>query len=61
MSKGYTHVLDDTTITDGAGLKALADTNPAAYPVGGIYVLTNGLYFGVSVNDGAAVTVFAII
>lgn len=60
MSKRYIHALEDDSITDAAGLKAIADTNPAVYPVGGIYVLTNGVYLVISANDGTAVTVLTI-
>lgn len=56
MSKRYIHTVSDATITNAAGLKAVADTNPDAYPVGGIYVLTNGVALIVTANSGTAVT-----
>ncbi len=56
MSKRYIHTVDDAAITTAAGLKAVADLNPAMYPVGALYVLTNGVLLLVTVNDGAAVT-----
>lgn len=57
MSKRYIHTVDDTSITNAAGLKAVADTNPKAYPVGAHYVLTNGVILAVTANDGSAVTI----
>lgn len=56
MSKRYVHAVEDTGITNAAGLKAVADTNPGAYPVGGLYVLTNGVLLIVTANSGSAVT-----
>ena len=54
MSKAYIHSVDDDTITDAAGLKAVADTNPAAYKVNGLYGLVNGVLLVVTANDGSA-------
>jgi hypothetical protein len=56
MGKRYIHTVDDTGITNAAGLKAVADTNPAMYPVGAMYVLTNGVLLIVTANSGTAVT-----
>ena len=57
MSKRYVHLVDDATITTGALLKASAELNPLQYPVGGIYMLLNGLMCQIKVNDGTTVTV----
>jgi hypothetical protein len=57
MSKRYIHLVDDDAITTGALLKAMMETNPTAYPVGGHYALLNGLQCVVQVNDGTTVTV----
>ena len=57
MSKRYIHTIDDDTIEDAAGLKAVADENPLQYPVGGLYVAANGVLLQVTANDGSAVTV----
>ena len=57
MSKRYIHLVDDETITDAAGLKAVADANPDAYPVGAHYSLQNGVQLVVTANDGSAVTI----
>jgi hypothetical protein len=57
MSKRYIHTVDDVGIATAANLKTVADTNPAAYPVGGIYVLTNGVVLVITANSGTAVTV----
>lgn len=56
MSKRYIHVVDDAAITTEIALKALMDANPANYPVGGCYVLQNGLVIFVTTNNGTAVT-----
>ena len=56
MSKAYIHRVHDAAITNAAGLKAVADTNPAAYPVGEVYALTNGVLLVVTANTGTAVT-----
>ncbi len=56
MSKRYIHKVDDVAITNAAGLKAVADLNPDMYPVGSVYVLTNGVFLLVTVNSGTAVT-----
>ena len=58
--KKYIHGVDDVAITTAAELKAVADTNPAAYPIGGIYALQNGVLVVVTANDGAAVTILTI-
>ena len=60
MSKRYVHLVDDAAITTGALLKALAETNPDAYLVGGIYMLLNGLICTITVNDGTTVTVSTV-
>lgn len=60
MSKRYVHQVADPAIVDAAGLKALADTNPTAYPVGALYALQNGVLCLVTVNDGTAVTVVTV-
>ena len=57
MSKRYIHLVDNSAITTGALLKTLAETNPDAYPVGGIYMLLNGLMCQIKANDGTTVTV----
>ena len=57
MSKRYIHTVDDPAITTAALFKALADENPASYPVGGLYVLANGTYLAITANSGTAVTV----
>ena len=57
MSKRYIELVDDSDITTGILLKALAETNPDAYPVGGAYILLNGTLCTIKVNDGTTVTV----
>jgi len=60
MSKRYIHLVDNSDITTGILFKALAETNPDAYPVGGIYMLLNGVMLVVTVNDGTTVTVSTV-
>jgi hypothetical protein len=60
MSKRYLHYVDNVAVTNAAELKAIADTNPAEYPVGGIYALPNGVLCNVTANDGSAVTISTI-
>ena len=57
MSKRYVHLVDNAAITTGALLKTAAELNPSQYPVGGIYMLLNGLMCQIKVNDGTTVTV----
>ena len=57
MSKRFVHTVDDAAITTGALLKAAAELNPAQYPIGGHYMLLNGLFCVIQVNDGTTVTV----
>lgn len=57
MTKRYIHTVDDAGITDAAGFKAVADSNPLQYPVGGQYVLVNGVLLTITANSGTAVTV----
>ena len=57
MSKRYVHQVNDVTITTGALLKAEAELNPDQYPIGGHYMLLNGLFCIIQVNDGTTVTV----
>ena len=56
MAKRYIHKVDNASITNAAGLKAVADTQPKNYPVGSIYVLDNGVLLMVTANTGTAVT-----
>ena len=60
MSKRYISLVEDDTIVDAAGLKALADTNPLAYPVGAHYSLLNGVQLVVTANNGTQVTILTI-
>jgi hypothetical protein len=60
MSKRYLHYVDDAAITTAAQLKAVADTNPAEYLVGGIYALPNGVLCNITANSGTAVTILTI-
>jgi hypothetical protein len=60
MSKRYIHGVEDVAITNAAELKAVADTNPSAYLVGGLYSLPNGVLCIVSANSGTAVTVLTV-
>lgn len=57
MSKRYISTIDDPSIVTAANLKALADTNPAMYPVGGQYVTVLGVLLTVTANTGTVVTV----
>ena len=57
MGKRYIHTVDDTEITTGILFKAAAEENPTQYPVGGLYVLANGVLLQISANDGETVTV----
>ena len=65
MAKAYVHRVLDTNITSAVTLKALMDTAPANYPIGGIYVIGHsgtgsGLAFIVTANSGTAVTLGTI-
>ena len=57
MSKRYVHQVNDAAITTGAELKTAAELNPSQYPIGGHYMLLNGLFCIIQVNDGTTVTV----
>ena len=57
MGKRYIHTVDDAAITTGILFKASAEENPGQYPVGGLYVLANGVLLQISANDGTTVTV----
>ena len=61
MAKRYIEAVYDTTITSAVTLKALMDTAPENYPIGGMYVIAHtgtgtGLLFIVTANSGTAVT-----
>ena len=60
MSKRYIHTVDDAGITTGILFKAMAEENATQYPLGGVYILQNGVMLVVTVNDGTTVTVSTV-
>ena len=60
MSKRYIHTVDDAEVTTGILFKALAEDNPTQYPVGGVYILQNGVMLVVTANTGTVVTVSTV-